>query len=160
MVTEIPNGSIQLDIAGSIRALDRDHRVSIPKELLKAMNWSVAKGSLQVIAEIRGLGRVRLLEPSRVEERLAAIHERIQELHTQDEIDQALGALADRYRPVRLYPEGRVHLTEPVHAVIEPTLAPVSVLVELVATKGIEILSLGTRNDRLSRFSALLDIEA
>lgn len=160
MVTELPKSSILLGLAGAIRALDRDHRVSIPKELLKAMRWSVAKGSLQVVAEIREPGRVRLLEPGRVDERLAAIHERIQELSSQDEVDQALSALADRYRPVKLYPEGRVHLTEPVHAVFDPTLAPVSVLVELVANKGIEILSLGTRNDRLSRFGNLLDIEA
>ncbi len=139
--------------------VDRDHRLSIPKEMLRAMNWVVAKGSVTVFAEVRAVGRVRLLESSRVEERLGAVRERVEELGSRDEIDQALSALADRYRPVKLYPEGRVHLTEPVHAALEETLAPVSVIVELVANRSIEILCLRARNERLMRFSELLNID-
>ena len=159
MVSKIPNGSMRLSSSDNLRALDRDHRVSIPKEMLKALNWTVTAGSLSVVAEVRPAGRIRLLELSRVEERLGAVRERIQELGGQEEIDQALSALADRYRVVKLYPEGRVHLTAPVHAALDEALRPISVMVELVANRSIEILTLSARNERLFRFNELLDIE-
>lgn len=159
MANRIPNSSIEWHSPSSLRSLDRDHRVSIPKEMLKVLNWTVTAGSLSVVAEVRAVGRVLLLESSRVEERLGAVRERIQELGSQVEIDQALSALADRYRAVKLYPEGRVHLTAPVHAALDETLGPISVMVGLVANRSIEILSFKARNERLLRFSELLDIE-
>lgn len=151
---KIPNDSRSL---GSIRALDRLHRVLIPKEMLRELGWEVESGSRILIAELWPIGRVRLHDAGTTKERLVRLQEEAAALGA-GESEDALRALHDRYREVKLYPEGRVHLSEAVHVALDDDLRPISVMVELRGN-GVEVLSLAARNERLRRFGQILSIE-
>jgi hypothetical protein len=125
--------------------------------MLRELGWEVDSGSRILIAELWPLGRVRLHDAETTKKRLVQLQEEAASLEA-GESEDALRALKDRYREVKLYPEGRVHLSEAVHIALDEALRPISVMVELRG-HGVEVLSLAARNERLRRYGELLSIE-
>jgi bifunctional DNA-binding transcriptional regulator/antitoxin component of YhaV-PrlF toxin-antitoxin module len=122
-----------------LRFLDKKHRITVPAEFAKPLNWNAAES---LCAEIRDDGSVKLVGAEAGAQKIAAL--RAQLLGDEDPEDVE-AAIADRFREVNFYPpEWRVTLPIELHILFEPALARVGLLVEK-RNDGVVLLSQAQR---------------
>jgi len=126
--------------------VDLRRRLKAPKVILEALGWTGEAAPTVLIAEIVELGHLRFWSRERVAGLLLEIES---DLHGPSfEEAQDLRAHRDRYREVTLRPsDGRIQLSEALHAIVEPALEPCLLYAEL----GEGFIDLFSQRGRLSR---------
>jgi hypothetical protein len=126
-------------IPGEIAKVDKQGRVAIPVRVLKAVTWWVGESG-SVTAELTRRGLLRIFPDSAMVTARGVVESRPDESDA-DYITRAV--LADRYRRLALYKEGRLYLTEEVCPWLDFKLGDVTELFAQPFPYGIEIMSNG-----------------
>jgi hypothetical protein len=136
---------------GELANVDRDGRLQVPSDVLKAVDWWSGK-TLRVCAELTYKGLLRVYPSSAVHEVLkAGDHENL----TTEAAYIARAASADRYRELSLYgPECRLRLTKEICPWLGFNLGQPATLYAQAFSYGLEVMSMD------HRFSRLIETEA
>lgn len=133
-------------IPGEIAKVDKQGRVAIPVRVLKAVTWWVGESG-DITAELTRRGLLRIFPDSAMVTARGVVESRPDESDA-DYITRAV--LADRYRGLALYKEGRLYLTEEVCPWLGFKLGDVTELFAQPFHYGIEIMSMEHRFGRLA----------
>src|ERR1700731_1253294 len=85
-------------------------RLSIPMEVLRAIDWWEDK-SVDVLAELVQAGLIRIYLAAEATPMVEALAENIAEMPPEVRFER-MAILADRYRPLKLYSDGRLRFTK------------------------------------------------
>lgn len=133
--------------SSAIVTLDARRRLKAPKAILEALGWAGAAAPSVLVIEIIQIGQLRLWDQRQVSSRLQEFESDLLESDSR-EAREELRAHRDRYREVTLRPsDGRIQLSEALHAIVEPTLQPCLLYAEL----GEDFIELFSSRGRLSR---------
>lgn len=136
-----------IPFSSAIVTLDVRRRLKVPKAILDALGWIGADAPGVLTVEIVQLGQLRMWDQRQVAPKLKSFEADLLEQDSR-EAREALRSLRDRHREVTLRPsDGRVQLSEPLHAIVEPTLKPCLLYAEL----GEGFVELFSTRGRLSR---------
>jgi hypothetical protein len=144
-------------VRGQIAGLAEDGRLSIPMDALRAIRWWEPV-PLDVIAELCRVGLIRIHLASEVEPLVAALLSDISESHDQPSMEIA-SVVSDRYRPLKLYADGRLRLTKEVCSLFEIRLGEKVTLFVQPFKSWLEIMTLQFRADRLLTTASLTSIK-
>lgn len=140
----------RITFSSAIVTLDVRRRLKVPKTILEELGWVGADAPRALTVEIVQLGQLRMWDQGRVASKLQSFEADLLEQDSR-EAREALRSLRDRYREVTLRPsDGRVQLSEQLHAIVEPTLKPCLLYAEL-AEGFVELFSSRGRLSRLRK---------
>ncbi len=134
-------------IRGQIANFGEDGRVSIPIDVLRAVRWWEAT-SFDVVAELCRAGFIRIYLASVAEPLIAALLSDISDSPDQSTSEIA-SVVSDRYRPLKLYGDGRLRLTKEVCSILGIRLGEHATVFVQPFNSWLEIMSLQFRADRL-----------
>lgn len=127
--------------------MDASNRLSIPVNVLRAVEWWEGKPA-EVLAESVHEGLIRLYLAREAAPLVEALIEELAELPATVRFERA-AIFADRYRPLKLYGDGQLRFTKETTQVLGFALGERPTLFVQSFPKGLEILSLPFRLQRL-----------
>jgi hypothetical protein len=136
---------------GQLANMDGSSRLSIPKDVLRAIDWWENK-SVDVLAELVQAGLIRIYLAAEATPMVEALAEDIAEMPPDVRFERT-AILADRYRPLKLYSDGRLRFTKEAAQILGFSLGERPTLFVQAFPKGLEILSLTFRAERLQQSS-------
>jgi hypothetical protein len=136
---------------GQLANMDGSSRLSIPKDVLRAIDWWENK-SVDVLAELVQAGLIRIYLAAEATPMVEALAENIAEMPPEVRFER-MAILADRYRPLKLYSDGRLRFTKETAQILGFSLGERPMLFVQPFPKGLEILSLAFRAERLQQSS-------
>jgi hypothetical protein len=137
--------------SGQLANMDGSSRLSIPKDVLRAIDWWENK-SVDVLAELVQAGLIRIYLAAEATPMVEALAEDIAEMPPDVRFERT-AILADRYRPLKLYSDGRLRFTKEAAQILGFSLGERPTLFVQAFPKGLEILSLAFRAERLQQSS-------
>lgn len=142
--------------AGHIANVDASERLCVPLDALRAVEWWDAK-PVDVVAEIVQPGLVRVYLAAEALPMIAKLKSQLNELPIEARTEH-LAAIADRYRALKLYGEGRLRITKEVAQILGFVLGERPSFFVQPLTSCFEILSLEFRAARLAKTIELTSI--
>jgi hypothetical protein len=135
--------------AGQLAKIDGSDRLSVPLEVLRATDWWADK-PVDVVAEIVHEGLIRVYLAQEATPLVEALSNDLADLPGDLRFER-MAVLADRYRPLKLYGDGRLRFTKETAQILGFALGERPTLFVQPFPKGFEILSLRFRAERLQR---------
>jgi hypothetical protein len=132
---------------GQLAHVGASNRLSIPIDVLRSIEWW-QDAAIDVLAESVREGLIRVYLASEAMPLVTALAEEFDELPPDVRFDR-MAALADRYRPLKLYADGRLRLTKETAQILGFVLGEQPTLFVQAFPKGVEIMSLAFRLERL-----------
>jgi DNA-binding transcriptional regulator/RsmH inhibitor MraZ len=133
-------------IPGEIAKVDKKGRLAIPVRVLKAVSWWAGRSG-HVTSELTRKGLIRIFPDSA----MAAALRNVEPDASDSEADYiARAVIADRYRELALYEEGRLYLTKEICPWLGFRLGEVGELFAQPFHYGIEVMSMEHRFGRLT----------
>jgi hypothetical protein len=132
---------------GELARIGTSDRLSIPVEVLRAVEWWDGK-SVEVLGESVHEGLVRIYLAREAEPLVQSLIGELSELPPAIRFDRT-AVIADRYRRLKLSSDGRLQFTKETAHVLGFSLGERPVLFVQAFPKGLEILSLTLRLERL-----------
>jgi len=143
-------------VPGQLANMGVSDRLSVPVDVLRGVEWWADK-SVAVLAETDREGLIRGYLASEAGPMVEALAEELAGLSAELRFERSM-ILADRYRPLKLYGDGRLRLTKETSQTLGFSLGDRPSLFVQAFPKGIEILSLAFRNERLGNEVAATSI--
>jgi hypothetical protein len=122
-----------------------DGRLSVPVRVLRSTAWWTGE-SREVVAELTRPGVVRLFDADFAQERLSDV---LRDWPGADGLEFKL-VMADRYRRLKLYSDGRLTLTQEVLSTLREEPGQLSQLFAEGSSTAVELMTLRIRNERLA----------
>jgi hypothetical protein len=132
---------------GQLARVDGSNRLSIPVEVLRAVEWWEDQ-TARVLAELVHESLIRIYLARDAEPMVEALAHEFGELPPEIRFER-MALLADRYRPLQLYKDGRLRFTKETAQVLGFNLGDQPTLFVQSFPKGLEILTLPLRLERL-----------
>lgn len=132
---------------GQLAQIGVSDRLSIPVEVLRAVEWW-ADQPAEVLAELVHEGLIRIYLAREAMPMVEALADELAALPTEVRFEH-MAILADRYRPLKLYGDGRLRFTKETAQILGFNLGERPTLFVQSFPKGLEILSLAFRLERL-----------
>jgi hypothetical protein len=132
---------------GQLANMGESDRLSIPVDVLRMVEWWEGKPT-DVLAELVHEGLIRVYLAREATPMVEALIEELAGLPAEVRFERT-AILADRYHPLKLYGDGRLRFTKAVAHVLGFTLGERPTLFVQSFPKGLEILSLVFRLERL-----------
>jgi hypothetical protein len=133
-------------IAGQIANVGEDGRLNIPVDLLRAVEWWKA-ATCDVVAELIRPEIIRIHPASDARPAIELLLSEISEASQQE----TAAVIADRYRALKLYSDGRLRFTKDVCPLLGFRLGEPTTLFVQPFPKFLEVVTLQFRADRLAR---------
>jgi len=134
---------------GQLANIGESDRLSIPVDVLRTVEWW--KGTpVDVLSESVHEGLLRIYLESEATPMLKALLEELEGLQPEIRFERT-AVLGDRYRPLKLYGDGRLRFTKETAHILGFTLGERPRLFVQSFSKGLEILSLAFRLERLRK---------
>ena len=130
---------------GEIAKVDKKGRLAIPVAVLKAVSWWAGKSG-HVTGELTRKGLIRVFPDSAMGAALSNVE---REVSRSDADYIAKAVVADRYRELALYEEGRLYLTKEVCPWLGFKLGDAAELFAQPFHYGIEVMTMEHRFERL-----------
>jgi len=143
-------------VRGQIAKLGEDGRLSIPIDVLRGVRWWDTT-PLDVIAELCRSGLIRIHLASEAEPLIAGLLADIPDAPGQSQSEIA-SIVSDRYRPLKLYADGRLRLNKEVCSLLEISLGQNATLFVQPFKSFLEITTLQFRANRLLATASLTSI--
>lgn len=134
---------------GQLANMGEGDRLSIPVDVLRSVEWWEDK-SADVLTELVHEGLIRVYLAREAVPIVEALVEELAGLPLELRSERE-AIIADRYRPLKLYADGRLRFTKEVAQVLGFTLGERPTLFVQAFPKGLQILSLPVRLERLRR---------
>src|SRR5690349_2362810 len=128
---------------GQLANLGESDRLSIPMDVLRMVEWWTAKPT-DVLAELVHGGLIRVYLAEEATPVVHALADELAELPPEVRFERT-AILADRYRPLKLYGDGRLRFTKETAHILGFALGDRPTLFVQSFTKGLEILTLDFR---------------
>jgi hypothetical protein len=150
----VPDSAVNVSVAsmellrGQIANLGAGGRLSIPIDLLRLVEWW-EDAPVDVMAELSRAGLVRIFLASEANALIQVLMDEISE-QPNDTQFEALSIVADRYRPLKLYSDGRLRLTKETCSILDTVLGQQGAFFVQPFRRHLEILTLGFRAERLA----------
>lgn len=129
---------------GKLAKVDHEDRLSIPLPLLRSVEWWNDESAETIAELVSSRGLVRLYLAELAEPTIQTLASDLAELGAEDEFVLS-GALADRFRPLKLYADGRLRFTKEVAQILGFSLGDEPTLFVQNFPAGLEIMSLDYR---------------
>jgi hypothetical protein len=123
------------------------YRLSIPVEVLRAVEWWEDQPA-EVLAELVHEGLIRIYLAREATPLVNSLADELTALPPEIRFER-MAVLADRYRPLKLYGDGRLRFTKETAQILGFNLGEMPTLFVQSFPKGLEILSLSFRLERL-----------
>lgn len=134
---------------GEIAHFDKTGRLTVPLDLLRSVKWWKQKPE-DVVAELVEEGLIRVYLADEAEPLIGALQTGFKQLPPETMFDH-IAALADRYRPLKLYGDGRLRVTKDVAAVLGFVLGQQPTVYVQPFPRGFEVMTLRYRASRLKQ---------
>jgi hypothetical protein len=144
----LPDSSVTGAVEGALANIDGQGRLAIPIHLLRAVCWW-RDVSRDVLAELHRPGLVRIFAADGIGSTLAGHHAE----HDGGDLERVLEfeqVLADRYRILKLYGDGRLTVTREVAELLDVDPGQPDRLFAQSFDAGLSLMSLAFRRDRLA----------
>ena len=132
---------------GQIAKVDEEGRLSIPIDALRAVEWWKS-ASVDVIAELVRPGLIRVYLANEAQPLIDSLLHEISERPAPANVD-ATAIVMDRYRPLKLYADGRLRFTKEVCTLLAFQLGEHLTLFVQPFPKHLEAMTLEFRAERL-----------
>jgi|SRR5580704_14205676 hypothetical protein len=133
---------------GQIANLGEGGRLSIPIDVLRAVDWWDST-SVDVMSELCRFGLFRVYLADEAGPLINALFSEISE-RPHDVQSETFSIAADRYRPLKLYEDGRLRLTKEICSLLGVLLGQPAILFVQPFPRFLEIMTLQFRADRLA----------
>lgn len=134
---------------GQLANMGTGDRLSIPMDVLRMTEWWKNE-SAEVLSELVQEGLIRIYLAREAKPMVEALMDELAGLPPEVRFERA-AIVADRYRPLKLYGDGRLRFTKEVARVLGFSLGEQLTLYVQAFPKGVEILSLSFRLERLRK---------
>jgi hypothetical protein len=134
---------------GQLANIGESDRLSIPVDVLRTVEWWKDK-PVDVLSESVHEGLLRIYLESEASPMVKALLEELDGLPAEIRFER-LALVADRYRPLKLYGDGRLRFTKETAHILGFSLGERPRLFVQSFSKGLEILSLAFRLERLRK---------
>jgi hypothetical protein len=134
---------------GQLAKMDGSDRLCIPVDVLRAIEWWDDK-PVDVFVELVQAGLIRIYLGGEARPMVEALIENMTGLPPNIRFER-MAILSDRYRPLKLYADGRLRLTKETTQILGFSLGSRTTLFVSPFRKGLEIMSLSFREERLEK---------
>ena len=156
------SAAMEVRAASATMQLKKGGRLCFPADVLKILGWKGPPQAVKLIAELVTPGYVKLYKRDAIEEKLEVKRAKLaKEAAVGDsEALKKLKVFVDRYRPVSLQKEKRVHLTESVIVFLgaRPKDLPYFFIQAANCRDEIEIMSIDKRNELMEELGEDEDV--
>jgi hypothetical protein len=135
-------------LPGQLANVGASDRLSIPIDVLRSVEWW-GDAPTEVVAELVREGLIRIYLKSEAAPMVEVLAGEISALPPEIQFER-MAILADRYRPLKLYGDGRLRFTKETAQMLGFVLGERPTLFVQGFAKGLEILSLAYRMRRLA----------